>query len=68
MVGVTAIIGYRFPERWDLIPYWANDTKKLPLLHNARAETVAVKPLFKNSFSLPAAHHSRPLTVSGQAR
>ena len=36
--------------RWGLIPYWANDTKKLPLLHNARAETVAVKPLFKPSF------------------
>lgn len=35
--------------RWGLIPFWAKDTKKQPLLHNARAETVAVKPLFRNS-------------------
>ena len=36
--------------RWGLIPWWAKDTKKLPLLHNARCETVHEKKLFKASF------------------
>lgn len=35
---------------WGLIPYWAKDTKRLPIMNNARAETVAEKPLFKQSF------------------
>lgn len=35
--------------RWGLIPKWANDNKKLPLLFNARAETILSKPLFKAS-------------------
>jgi putative SOS response-associated peptidase YedK len=33
-----------------LVPYWARDTKKLPVLNNARAETVAQKPMFRPSF------------------
>ncbi|WP_143037850.1 SOS response-associated peptidase [Nitrosomonas sp. Nm58] len=36
--------------RWGLIPHWVKDPKKLPLLFNARAESLAVKPLFKNAF------------------
>jgi putative SOS response-associated peptidase YedK len=36
--------------RWGLIPYWVKDTKKLPVLNNARAETVAEKPAFRQSF------------------
>ena len=36
--------------RWGLIPHWAISTKNIPLLSNARAETVASKPVFKNSF------------------
>jgi putative SOS response-associated peptidase YedK len=36
--------------RWGLIPSWARDTKKLPVLNNARAETVAEKPTFRQSF------------------
>ncbi len=36
--------------RWGLIPHWAKDLKKIPLLNNARAETVASKPIFKNAF------------------
>ncbi|GJL71990.1 MAG: DUF159 family protein [Nitrosomonas sp.] len=36
--------------RWGLIPRWAKDIKKLPLLINARAETVATKPIFKTAF------------------
>jgi len=36
--------------RWGLIPKWAIETKKLPLLFNARAETILDKPIFKQSF------------------
>ena len=36
--------------RWGLIPYWAKDTKKLPVMNNARAETVAEKPMFRQAF------------------
>lgn len=36
--------------RWGLIPRWAKDIKKLPLLFNARAESVVTKPLFKTVF------------------
>ncbi|SET64066.1 Putative SOS response-associated peptidase YedK [Nitrosospira multiformis] len=36
--------------RWGLIPYWIKDVKKLPVLNNARAETVAEKPAFRQSF------------------
>ena len=35
---------------WGLIPHWAKDTKKLPLLFNARAESLATKPMFKHAF------------------
>lgn len=36
--------------RWGLIPYWLKDVKKLPVLNNARAETVAEKPAFRQPF------------------
>ena len=36
--------------RWGLIPHWVKDAKKLPLLFNARAESLATKPMFKNAF------------------
>ena len=36
--------------RWGLIPHWVKDTKKLPLLFNARAESLATKPMFKHAF------------------
>ncbi len=35
--------------RWGLIPHWAGDTKTLNI--NARAETVATTPAFRDSFS-----------------
>jgi putative SOS response-associated peptidase YedK len=35
---------------WGFIPYLAKDAKKLPVLNNARAETVAQKPMFRQSF------------------
>ncbi|MDH3500206.1 MAG: SOS response-associated peptidase [Acidimicrobiia bacterium] len=34
--------------RWGLIPHWAKDSKGIHI--NARAETVATKPLFRDSF------------------
>ena len=36
--------------RWGLIPWWAEDPKKLPLLINAKAETAADKPAFRTAF------------------
>ncbi len=36
--------------RWGLIPHWAKDSKRLPLLFNARAESLATKPMFKQAF------------------
>jgi putative SOS response-associated peptidase YedK len=36
--------------RWGLIPFWAKDLKKVPVMNNARAETVAEKPSFKYAF------------------
>lgn len=36
--------------RWGLIPNWAKEGGKLPLMINARSETVAEKNSFKHSF------------------
>ena len=36
--------------RWGLIPSWATDLKKLPLLLNAQSETAATKPSFRSAF------------------
>jgi putative SOS response-associated peptidase YedK len=36
--------------RWGLIPSWAEDPKKPPLLINAKAETAATKPAFRAAF------------------
>jgi putative SOS response-associated peptidase YedK len=38
------------PLRWGLIPSWANDPKIAMRTINARAESVADKPAFKDSF------------------
>jgi putative SOS response-associated peptidase YedK len=39
------------PMRWGLIPgWWKKPVKKLPATFNARAETVAEKPMFRNAF------------------
>jgi putative SOS response-associated peptidase YedK len=37
--------------RWGLLPSWTKDVKAAPLLNNARAETVAVKPSFRSAFN-----------------
>ena len=36
--------------RWGLLPFWTKDPKRLPNLINARAETVADKPAFRQVF------------------
>ncbi|MBA3756112.1 MAG: SOS response-associated peptidase [Nitrosomonas sp.] len=36
--------------RWGFVPHWTDTSKKPPLLINAKAETVASKPIFKNVF------------------
>jgi putative SOS response-associated peptidase YedK len=36
--------------RWGLVPVWAKDIKKLPLMNNARSESVATKPSFRAAF------------------
>ncbi|MFO7168464.1 MAG: SOS response-associated peptidase [Chloroflexota bacterium] len=35
--------------RWNLVPSWAKDARKLPLMINARAEGIQDKPAFRKS-------------------
>jgi len=45
--------------RWGLIPYrWKKPVKQLPATFNARAESVADKPMFRDAFQTPSVHHS----------
>jgi putative SOS response-associated peptidase YedK len=37
--------------RWGLVPHWAKDPKAVRLSINARAETLATTPMFRDSFS-----------------
>lgn len=58
--------------RWGLIPRWAKNTAALPLLHNARSETVAEKPLFRQALKyrrclIPASGFYEWKTVPGQS-
>ena len=36
--------------RWGLIPSWVKDSKELPHPINAKAETAAIKPMFRHAF------------------
>ncbi|RZI39946.1 SOS response-associated peptidase [Herbaspirillum sp. HC18] len=36
--------------RWGFIPSWAKDPGSMPMLNNARGETVAEKPMFRQAF------------------
>ena len=38
--------------RWGLIPSWVKDPRTITLMINARSETVADKPAFKNALRL----------------
>jgi putative SOS response-associated peptidase YedK len=39
------------PMPWGLIPnWWKKSTKEIPAIFNARAETVATKPIFRDAF------------------
>jgi putative SOS response-associated peptidase YedK len=39
------------PMRWGLIPrWWSKSLKELPAIFNARVETVANKPMFRDAF------------------
>ena len=49
------------PLRWGLIPFWAKDPAIGNRLINARAETVAKKPSFRNAF----AKHRCVIVVDG---
>jgi putative SOS response-associated peptidase YedK len=50
------------PMRWGLIPYWwKKPLKQLPATFNARAESVASKPMFRDAFK----RHSCIIPASG---
>ncbi len=36
--------------RWGLVPHWSRPLEKLPLMINARVETVATKPSYRDPF------------------
>ncbi len=36
--------------RWGFIPAWARDLGTIPMLNNARGETLAEKPMFRQAF------------------
>ncbi|WP_127144694.1 SOS response-associated peptidase [Pelagibacterium montanilacus] len=47
--------------RWGLVPAWVKDPREFPLLVNARAETIASKPAFRDSLK----HHRCIVPASG---
>jgi putative SOS response-associated peptidase YedK len=55
--GIDAVIEREskrelMPMRWGLVPWWWNKkAKEAPATFNARAETVAEKPMFREAFS-----------------
>ncbi|MBK1701872.1 SOS response-associated peptidase [Thiococcus pfennigii] len=51
-IAIREIAGVRRadPLRWGLIPHWAKDARVGYSTINARAETVAIKPAFRDAF------------------
>lgn len=57
--------------RWGFIPSWAKDPASLPMLHNARGETVTEKPMFRRAIKrrrclIPASGFYEWKAVPGQ--
>jgi putative SOS response-associated peptidase YedK len=52
MPVIRAIDGQRvfLPAKWGLMPSWAKDGEDLPKPINAKAETAAIKPMFRHAF------------------
>ena len=38
------------PARWGLIPSWVSDTDEMQKPFNAKAETAALKPMFRHAY------------------
>jgi putative SOS response-associated peptidase YedK len=57
------------PMRWGLVPWWwKKRAKDVPATFNARAETIAEKPMFRVRSSADAASFSPRVTTSGRVR
>lgn len=57
--------------RWGFIPSWAKDPASIPMLNNARGETVMEKPMFRQAFKrrrclIPASGFYEWKAVPGQ--
>lgn len=46
-LGATPTIA---PAKWGVVPHWAKEGTTMPQPINARAETVATKPMFRDAF------------------
>jgi putative SOS response-associated peptidase YedK len=56
------------PMRWGLIPaWWKKQAKATPATFNARAETVADKPMFRDAFKRAAARRSATCIYAAMA-
>src|SRR6266849_4569857 len=52
------------PMRWGLIPWWWKKTiKEVPASFNARAETVADKPMFRDVFTRHSVRGAKVVAV-----